>query len=352
MNQISLARLLVALLVGLFSSVAAAIESNNVVSCDTLPFHATRVAASFAAEIKGLDLETVDDSSFALIEQFLIQHKVLIFRNQSALTVEGQRRFTQRCGPLQVHVESTAHLPGYDDVNVVSNMKSNATGHFIGLNGEHVENFHTDLSWSEMPNLVTLLRSEVRPSVGGDTHYADTVTAYEELPAAWKERVAGRTTHNSYLKFRESVPGTTEEVHAYLLKGHNHPLVSTHPVTGKKNIFANPGHTESVNDVTKEESEEILSFIFAHVQQDRFRYIHQWQDGDAVLWDNRAVQHKATPAPAQPRKLVRTTVVNSDVPREQLLTPVVEGSWKPPCFLSSAAGPADTVAAASLTSEL
>jgi taurine dioxygenase len=322
-------RLFVGACVLLQSTISAGEES---ISCVSLPFRATRIGSSFAAEIKGVDLETVDDAAFALIDKYLIQHRVLIFPNQSGLSVEGQRRFTQRWGPLQVHVEAVAHLPGYEDVNVVSNMKSNATGHFIGLNGEHVENYHTDLSWSEMPNLVTLLRSEIRPLVGGDTIYLDTITAYKELPTEWKERLAGRTTHNSYLKFRDFVPGVSDEVHEYLLKGHDHTLISTHPVTGKKNIFANPGHSVRVNGVSSEESEQILSFIFSHVDQDRFKYVHKWQDGDAVLWDNRAVQHKATPAPAEPRKLIRTTVVNSDIPRENLLVPVAEGSWKPPCI--------------------
>jgi alpha-ketoglutarate-dependent taurine dioxygenase len=91
-----------------------------------------------------------------------------------------------------------------------------------------------------------------------------------------------------------------------------------HPVTGKKNIYANRAHTVTVSGVSAEESEEILTALFSAVSQPAVRYEHRWRAGDALLWDNRALQHRATPAPAQPRRLVRTTVSNDDAPRENI----------------------------------
>ena len=91
-----------------------------------------------------------------------------------------------------------------------------------------------------------------------------------------------------------------------------------HPVTGKKNIYANRAHTVLVSGVSAEESEELLAGLFAAVSQPALRYEHRWRAGDALLWDNRALQHRATPAPAQPRRLVRTTVSNEDPPRENI----------------------------------
>ncbi len=102
--------------------------------------------SGFGASISGVDVETISDGDFNLIHRALLQHKVIVVKNQSNLTVEGQRHFTKRFGHLHVHLESSSHLPGYQDVNVVSNIK-NDKGGYIGLFGKHVENFHSDLSW-------------------------------------------------------------------------------------------------------------------------------------------------------------------------------------------------------------
>lgn len=101
---------------------------------------------NFAAEITGVRVESLTDLEFDVIHDALLRNKVIVIRNQTDLTVEGQRRLTQRLGRLHVHLESSSHLPGYKDVNVVSNIK-NENGAYIGLAGAHVENFHSDLSW-------------------------------------------------------------------------------------------------------------------------------------------------------------------------------------------------------------
>ena len=104
------------------------------------------VAGNFGGYIHNTDVENISNRDFDILHEALLRHKVIIVRNQIGLTVEGQRRFTKRFGPLHVHLESSSHLPGYTDVNVVSNIK-NANGSYIGLFGAHVENFHSDLSW-------------------------------------------------------------------------------------------------------------------------------------------------------------------------------------------------------------
>jgi alpha-ketoglutarate-dependent taurine dioxygenase len=101
---------------------------------------------NFGAHIFNVNVENISDGVFDLVHEKLLFHKVIIVRNQGNLTVEGQRRFTQRFGQLHVHLESSSHYPGYSDVNVVSNIK-NENGAYIGLFGAHVENFHSDLSW-------------------------------------------------------------------------------------------------------------------------------------------------------------------------------------------------------------
>lgn len=109
----------------------------------------------FVAEILDLDLETLNDEDFHFLEEQLLHYKVVVVRNQPKLTVEGQRRFSQRFGSLHVHLESASHHKGYNDVNLVSNIK-NEEGKYIGLYGRHVENYHTDLSWYEQNILLSI----------------------------------------------------------------------------------------------------------------------------------------------------------------------------------------------------
>lgn len=109
-------------------------------------FEVKQIPGSFAGEISGLNIETISDEEWAIVHRLLLKYKVLVFHNQSELTVEGQRAFTSRFGELMVHVTGTAHYPGYADVNIISNMR-NASGFPIGLHGRQVEHFHADLSW-------------------------------------------------------------------------------------------------------------------------------------------------------------------------------------------------------------
>lgn len=102
--------------------------------------------AKIGASVVDVDIETISQEDFDRLHDALLRYKVIIVKNQASLSVEGQRHFTQRFGPLHVHLESSSHLPGYTDVNVVSNIK-NENGSYIGLFGAHVENFHSDLSW-------------------------------------------------------------------------------------------------------------------------------------------------------------------------------------------------------------
>lgn len=112
----------------------------------TLGLEIEPLSNNFGAFVHNADVEHITDTDFDHIHQALLQYKVIVVRNQAGLTVEGQRKFTKRFGHLHVHLESSSHLPGYTDVNVVSNIK-NENGSYIGLFGAHVENFHSDLSW-------------------------------------------------------------------------------------------------------------------------------------------------------------------------------------------------------------
>jgi taurine dioxygenase len=112
----------------------------------SVPYVRLNEDSKFGVHIFNVNIENISNEEFDLVHENLLLHRVVIVRNQGNLTVEGQRKYAQRFGPLHVHLESSSHYPGYTDVNVVSNIK-NEKGSYIGLFGMHVETFHSDLSW-------------------------------------------------------------------------------------------------------------------------------------------------------------------------------------------------------------
>jgi taurine dioxygenase len=246
--------------------------------------------SNFVAEVTGISLENIDNTTFDLIEQLLIRYKILVIRNQTDFTPSGQRSFSRRFGSLHVHLESSSHHPEFDDVNVVSNIVIN--GSHIGLFGKHVENYHSDLSWSQVPAKYTILHSVIRPAEGGDTEFVNTHAAYDALPIEMKQRLKGKTAGYCYLKLKEiDEQGNVENLKEKELNQANkcaiHPLITTHPITGLKNIYANPTDTSYIHNMTRSESDQLLSSLFQHTAQSQFSYRHQYQDHDVILWDNR-----------------------------------------------------------------
>jgi taurine dioxygenase len=141
---------------------------------------------------------------------------------------------------------------------------------------------------------MTFLKSIIRPDGCGDTQFADTVAAYQALPSEVQERFQSSTASYSYLKHRnvsESTGGTAgltvEEVEAAAKAMTVHPVFTVHPITGEKNIYANPSHTVAIHGLSAEESQEMLQYLYDHVAKEEFLYTHVWQDHDFVMWDNR-----------------------------------------------------------------
>ena len=273
---------------------------------------------SFGAEVSGgvdIGLGLTEDE-FAVLSVLLVRHKVLVVRSQRNMSVEDLRSFTLRFGVLHVHLESASHYPGYTDVNVVSNIR-NKDGNFIGLYGTHVENFHSDLSWAHVPTKVTVLKSVIRPNECGNTRFLDSTAAYEALNSTMKQFLFGKRAAFCYLKTRklESEVGLTADEISSARNCANHPVITTHPVTGMRNIYANPSHTSDILDVDQAISDSVLTFLYEHTKSEAFQYEHIWQDDDLVLWDNRQVHHAATSCPEEyPRMLIRATVLNEAAP--------------------------------------
>jgi alpha-ketoglutarate-dependent taurine dioxygenase len=150
-----------------------------------------------------------------------------------------------------------------------------------------------------MPTKITFLKSVIRSDGCGDTHFADTVSAYDALPDDIKNRLEGLTASYSYLKHRTissngTVAGLTAVEVQAALKGTVHPVITVHPITGERNIYANPSHTMEIHGLSKPESDQMLTFLFDHVAKEDFLYNHVWKDDDFIMWDNRGIKAKCS----------------------------------------------------------
>jgi taurine dioxygenase len=283
----------------------------------TAPFRYRRFDAPMGAEIVGLDLsQPLDDVGFAAVRRaFLDSEGVLILRDQH-ITPEQHIAFSRRFGPLMIHVLRQFLLPGHPEILLVSNVIEN--GKPVGL-GDAGRYWHSDLSYAAEPSLGSLLHAQEIPSEGGDTSFANMYAAYEALPADLKRTLDGKRAVHSYRKSYERMSGSTwrpplTEAQKEEVQEVTHPVVRTHPETGRKALFVNEGFTSRILDMPEADSSALLDRLFAHSTELRFRYRHQWRDHDLVFWDNRCAIHLAHGCPPELRRHMHRTTVQGDIP--------------------------------------
>lgn len=268
--------------------------------------------AAFGAQVIGLDLtQPLADDDFARLHQAHLQHHVLVLRDQR-ITPAQQVAFSRRFGPLQIHVQKKFQLAGQPEVLIVSNIKEK--GEPIGL-GDAGHYWHSDLSYKDKPSLGSLLHAQELPSEGGDTLFADQHAAYDALPDALKARIATLQAEHSYLakyeELRARNPWRPVLTQAQLdeVQPVVHPVVRTHPETGRKALFVSEHFTTRIVGLPDDESRVLLDELFARSVQPEFQLRHEWQAHDIVFWDNRSVVHLAAGTPDHlRRKLYRTTI--------------------------------------------
>jgi taurine dioxygenase len=269
------------------------------------------------AEVLGLDLsDPLPDEELARLHRAHLDHHVLVLRDQR-ITPAQQIAFSRHFGPLQIHVLDQFQLPGHPEVLVVSNIKEN--GRPIGL-GDAGYFWHSDLSYKERPSLGSMLHAQELPATGGDTVFANMHAAWERLPDALRRAVQGLRAEHTYLaKYAELQrrspwrPDLSDDQRAQV-QPVVHPVVRTHPETGRKALFVSEHFTTRLVGVPQSQGDELLQALFAHSVRPEHLYRHRWQPHDLVFWDNRSVMHLAAGCPDdQRRKLYRTTI-EGDVP--------------------------------------
>ena len=244
------------------------------------------------AEVRGVDLrEPIDDATHAALNRAFVDRHVLVIRDQD-FSPEQFKRAAQVFGALQQHDKKQHHVPGHADVYYVSNDEF--------VNGKRVipgETFHTDHSNHPAPPKATTLFAVQLPSRGGDTQYVNMHQAYDELPAATKQRIDGLKAVHVYLsKYSPRALGAIDESSLRNLPPPGiHPLVHTHRDNGRKALYLNPVRMESISGMEDKDALTLIDELMQHATQQKYEYRHQWKHGDMVIWDNRSVMHQANP---------------------------------------------------------
>jgi taurine dioxygenase len=274
------------------------------------------LSSALGAGVVGVNLcEDLSPQLVADIKDAWHQHLVVVFRNQS-LTEEEQIRFARHFGVLQERgrpVEARNEGPRLQHPNLtmlVSNVREN--GKLIGSLADGEMHFHSDFCYMERPVKGTLLYAIEIPSQGGDTLFLNMYRAYETLPSALKARVEGRKAVNAY--HYESLTREVNEAKIdFSAQPHYaHPIVRTHPETGRKALYVNRLMTWSVEGMDEAEGRVLLNELFKHIEQDQFIYAHKWRVGDLVLWDNRCTLHARTDFSNKERRLLRRNTIAGD----------------------------------------
>ena len=235
------------------------------------------------AEIRGVDLaQPLDEPTFKEVHAALIDNGVIFFRDQH-LTPDQQKAFGRLFGELHMHPAAPSLLEGHPEILVIH--ADEKSRHVAG------ENWHSDVSCDLEPPMGSILYMQELPPVGGDTLFASMYAAYEALSEPMK-------------RFLEPLTAMHEGEHVYrgrygvndtgkVFPKAEHPVIRTHPVSGRKALFVNGGFTTRITQLTRPESDALLQFLFRHVETPEFHCRFRWQVNSVAFWDNRCVQHHA-----------------------------------------------------------
>jgi taurine dioxygenase len=269
---------------------------------------------ALGAEITGVDLRDLDAASFDRVMQAWLDHSVLLFRDQ-ALNDRQLIAFSRRLGDLDwAPVQETGRrfVEGLPEIYIVSNVKVN--GESIGSLGDGEAVWHTDMSYLDMPPKASMLYALEVPPTGGNTSFCTMYGIYEALPAPLKARIAGLQikhdgTYNSGGYLRQGVTPTDDPRTS---PGAVHPLVCTHPATGRRMLYLGRRRNAYLAGLEIAESEALLDELWSFVDRPELCWEHVWRVGDLVLWDNRCTMHRRDSFDSNSRRIMHRTQVKGE----------------------------------------
>ena len=262
------------------------------------------LSGSLGAEISGIDLtQPLDNSIYADIRQLLVEHEVIFFRDQD-ISLSQHKALAESFGPLQTH-PAYGTIEGFPEITILESTPEKPT---------MIECWHSDMTFKKHPPMGTILRSRIIPPKGGDTLWSSMTVAYDGLSSGMQNFLSSLTAvHDFAFGFKESLAeaGGRERLAQAVADNPpvEHPVICTHPESGKKVIFVNELFTTHIVGMTAKESRALLGFLYEHVVTPEFTCRFSWQPNSIALWDNRSTQHKPINDyfPAH-RKLERTTI--------------------------------------------
>jgi taurine dioxygenase len=275
---------------------------------------------ALGAEIEGVDLRAISDGDFErdfeLIRHAWLDHLVVLIRGQQ-LTDEDLIAFSLRFGELDwAPVQETGRrfVDGHPEIYVVSNVIEN--GAPIGSLGAGEAIWHTDMSYLEKPPKASMLYALETPPAGGDTYFCNMYRAYESLPAQLERRIAGLSlkhdaTYNSGGYVRQGLAAVDDPMTS---PGVYHPLVVTHPETGRRALYLGRRRNAYLSGLPLAESEALLDELWSYAERDEITWRHQWRPHDVVLWDNRCTMHRRDPFNPNTRRVLHRTQIKGEVP--------------------------------------
>lgn len=273
--------------------------------------HITPLGPHIGAEISGISLAgPLDEGQFAQLQRALLTHQVLFFRDQS-INPRQQRALANRFGDLHIH-PVYPHAPEAEEIIVLDTHDDNPPDN---------DNWHTDVTFIETPPALAILAAKQLPPVGGDTLWASGIAAFEGLSPRLQQLLAGLEAEHDFTKsfpaHRHSAsPAEYQRWQEAAARNPplRHPVVRTHPLSGRQALFVNEGFTTRLPDLPAQESEALLTFLFRHVTKPEYQVRWRWRENDIAIWDNRVTQHYANADYLPARRVMHRATVLGDKP--------------------------------------
>ena len=250
-----------------------------------------RLGPQIGAEIRGVDVTTLDDAGFAAIYRAWLDHNVLVVPDQD-LQIDDFLRYSRRFGAVHPHPSKMTRHPEHPEITLLGVNKFAADGTLdMAIYRRGAEGWHTDGAYDEEPFKATQLYALAVPSRGGDTFFASMYAAYDALPSHLRRRLEGRLGAFAYGGRRKAVALLNEEDRDW--KPVFHPIIRVHSETGRKALYFDPGKILSIEGLDERESDPVVEELTGYTIQPDGQYRHRWRKGDIVIWDNRCSYHKA-----------------------------------------------------------
>ncbi|HKC99835.1 MAG TPA: TauD/TfdA family dioxygenase [Methylomirabilota bacterium] len=253
--------------------------------------HVKRLGPQIGAEIHGVDVRKLDDASFAEIYRAWLGHNVVAVPGQD-LEIEDFLTYSRRFGFVTPHPSKMTRHPDHPEITLLGVNKFGADGTLdMTIYRRGAEGWHTDGAYDHEPFKATQLYALAVPSRGGDTLFASMYAAYDAMPPRLKERLEGRVGAFTYGGRRKATALLDQEDRDWTLVFH--PIIRTHPETGRKALYFDPGKILRIEGLEPAESDALIDELAGYMIQPAGQYRHQWRKGDVVIWDNRCSYHKA-----------------------------------------------------------